>query len=81
MVLTTFNKELYEQGLKEDATKEANEKIATLRKQLQTSEKQNKEKDEQLQEKDEQLQEKDEQLRAKDKYIAELEAKNAKANS
>lgn len=52
LVLTTFNKELYEQGLKEDATKEANEKIEVLRKQLQE----------------------------KDKYIAELEAKIAKAN-
>ena len=41
-----------EQGLKEDATKEANEKIEVLRKQLQE----------------------------KDKYIAELEAKIAKAN-
>lgn len=42
LVLTTFNRELYEQGLKEDATKEANEKIAELEKQLEESNKQNK---------------------------------------
>ena len=34
LVLTTFNRELYEQGLKEDAAREANEEIARLKKQL-----------------------------------------------
>lgn len=43
LVLTTFNRELYEQGLKDDATKEANEKIAELQKQLEEANKQNKE--------------------------------------
>jgi hypothetical protein len=43
LVLTTFNRELYEQGLKDDATKEANEKIAELQKQLEEVNKQNKE--------------------------------------
>lgn len=66
LVLTTFNRELYEQGLKEDATKEANEKIDALKKQLEASEKENKEKDE--------------QLRAQDKYIAELKAQLAERN-
>ena len=80
LVLTTFNRELYEQGLKEDATKEANEKIDALKKQLEASEKENKEKDTQLQNMGEQLQEKDTQLHEKDKYIAELKAKLAKGN-
>ena len=56
LVLTTFNRELYEQGLREDAakeaakkaTKEANEKIAELEQQLEESDKQNKEKDKQI---------------------------------
>lgn len=43
LVLTTFNRELYEQGLKDDATKEANEKIEELKKQLEESNKRNKE--------------------------------------
>lgn len=70
LVLTTFNRELYEQGLKEDATKEANEKIADLRQQLENSDKQSKDKDKQLEDKDKQLNE-------KDKQIAELKAKIA----
>ena len=40
LVLTTFNRELYEQGLKEDAAREANEEIAKLKKQLNNREKQ-----------------------------------------
>jgi len=55
LVLTTFNRELYEQGLKEDATKEANEKIKELRQQLQDSDKRNKDKDKQLEDKDRQI--------------------------
>ena len=63
LVLTTFNRELYEQGLKEDATKEANEKIADLSQPLEDSEKQNKEKDKQPD--------------VHDKQIAELKAQIA----
>lgn len=48
LVLTTFNRELYEQGLKEDATKEANAKIADLEQQLEDADKQNKDKDKQI---------------------------------
>ena len=55
LVLTTFNRELYEQGLKEDATKEANEKITKLQQQLIESDKQNKEKEKQLEDKDKQI--------------------------
>lgn len=70
LVLTTFNRELYEQGLKEDATKEANEKIADLRQQLKDS-------DKQLEDKEKQLEDKEKQLEDKEKQIAELKAKIA----
>jgi len=50
LVLTTFNRELYEQGLKEDAAREANEEIAKLKKQLNNREKQLADREKQLDE-------------------------------
>ena len=48
LVLTTFNRELYEQGLKEEATKEANEKILDLTQQLKDRDKELKDRDKEL---------------------------------
>ena len=43
LVLTTFNRELYEQGLREEAAKEANDQIEKLKQQLEETDKKNQE--------------------------------------
>ena len=55
LVLTTFNRELYEQGLKEDAIREANEEIESLKRQLAEQERQLEEKQERLEQLEKQL--------------------------
>lgn len=64
LVLTTFNRELYEQGLIDDAKKEANREIEDLKMQLQ--------------DKDRQLQYTEKQLEDKDKQLAELRSQIVK---
>ena len=77
LVLTTFNRELYEQGLKEEATKEANEKILDLTQQLKDRDKELKDRDKELKDKDKELKDKDKELKDRDKELAELKAKLA----
>ena len=72
-MLTTFNKELYEQGLKEEGAREADQRIVDLEQQNEILLNSVVEKNAELAEKNAKLAEKDAKLAEKDAVIANLE--------
>ena len=72
-MLTTFNKELYEQGLKEEGAREADQRIVDLEEQNEILLNSVVEKNAELAEKNAKLDEKDAKLAEKDAVIANLE--------
>lgn len=73
LMLTTFNKELYEQGLKEEGAREADQRIVDLEQQNEILLNSVVEKNAELAEKNAKLAEKDAKLAEKDAVIANLE--------
>ena len=74
-MLTTFNKELYEQGLKEEGAREADQRIVDLEQQNEILLNSVVEKNAELAEKDAELAEKDAELAEKDALITNLKAR------
>ena len=74
LMLTTFNKELYEQGLKEEGAREADQRIVDLEQQNEILLNSVVEKNAELAEKDAKLAEKDAKLAEKDAKLAEKDA-------
>ena len=74
-MLTTFNKELYEQGLKEEGAREADQRIVDLEQQNEILLNSVVEKNAELAEKDAELAEKDAELAEKDAVITNLKAR------
>lgn len=73
-MLTTFNKELYEQGLKEEGAREADQRIVDLEQQNEILLNSVVEKNAELAEKNAKLAEKDAKLAEKDAKLAERDA-------
>ena len=74
LMLTTFNKELYEQGLKEEGAREADQRIVDLEQQNEILLNSVVEKNAELAEKDAELAEKNAKLAEKDAKLAEKDA-------
>lgn len=72
LVLSTFNKELYEQGLKEAAVQEANEKIVAQEQVITKQKWELEKKDEQLAEQDKKLNEQNEEIKMLKEKLLEL---------
>ena len=75
LMLTTFNKELYEQGLKEEGAREADQRVADLEQQNKVLQNSVVEKNAELAEKDAELAEKNAELAEKDAVITNLKAR------
>ena len=75
LMLTTFNKELYEQGLKEEGAREAVQRVADLEQQNKVLQNSVVEKNAELAEKDAELAEKNAELAEKDAVITNLKAR------